>query len=58
MPNSNINLLIVDQTSPKTVYVGLNGGVFKCTDGGEKWIPAKAGLRVGQFVDFVDALEG
>jgi len=39
-----IQTLAIDPTTPSTLYVGTDGGVFKSTDGGGSWSVANTGL--------------
>ena len=36
--------LVVDPSSPNTVYAGLTAGIYKSTDGGAHWVPSINGL--------------
>src|SRR5262252_4328606 len=41
----NIRAIAIDPVHPSTVYAGSSGGgVFKSTDGGDRWAAANAGL--------------
>jgi hypothetical protein len=40
----SIGSLLIDPTSPQTVYAGTATGVFKSTNGGGGWNAASAGL--------------
>jgi len=43
--SGRINVLVVTQRSRgRTIYAGVDGGVYKSTDGGETWIPCLEGL--------------
>ena len=37
-------LLIVQRSRGRTLYAGIDGGVYKSTDGGENWVPCLEGL--------------
>jgi photosystem II stability/assembly factor-like uncharacterized protein len=42
--NVSILSLAVDPLTPRIVYAGSNGGVFRSRDGGTSWAPVNAGL--------------
>jgi photosystem II stability/assembly factor-like uncharacterized protein len=47
-----IQVIAVDPQAPSTLYVGLwsDQGVYKSTDGGAHWAPARAGIDLGRHV--------
>ncbi|MBN2053331.1 hypothetical protein JW905_00325, partial [bacterium] len=38
--------LVMDQADPQSMLAGTNAGIFKTTDGGQSWTPARSGLVV------------
>ena len=43
--NRTVNGFAVDPADAKVMYVALRDGLFKSTDGGERWKPAGTGLK-------------
>jgi hypothetical protein len=43
-PGGDVSALAIDPDTPRTLYAGGSGGVFKSTDGGDTWGAANAGL--------------
>ena len=43
--NRTVNGFAVDPENPKIMYVAMRDGLFKSTDGGEKWKPLGKGLK-------------
>src|SRR5215831_515846 len=39
-----VSALVVDPTSPSTLYAGTTSGVFKTTTGGTRWAPVNSAL--------------
>ena len=44
LPQSPLSAIVIDPTTPATLYVGTQSGVLKSTDGGVSWSPMNEGL--------------
>ena len=44
--NGGIHSLVIDPSTPNTIYAGTETGLFKSTDGGESWRAVSTGLGV------------
>jgi len=42
--NVSVNSIVIDPSSPDTLYVGTSVGAFKSTDAGASWLPIEMGL--------------
>ena len=42
--STSVNALVIDFSTPRTVYAGTAGGIFKSTDGGGTWSAINTGL--------------
>ena len=50
IPDTPVNVVVVDPASTQTLYAGTDIGVFQSSDGGANWIPFSTGLpRVAVF---------
>ena len=47
LPNPFIHSILVDATNPLTLYVATDSSVFKSTNGGDSWLPARTLLPFG-----------
>ena len=42
--STSVNALVIDFSTPRTLYAGTAGGIFKSTDGGGTWSAINTGL--------------
>jgi hypothetical protein len=50
-----INTIVIDHSSPDTVYVGTSAGAFKSVDAGATWLPINTGLPFASIISPVPA---
>ncbi|MCC7409215.1 MAG: hypothetical protein IT442_14205, partial [Phycisphaeraceae bacterium] len=56
LESTTVYSLVVDPSTPTTVYVGTSSGVFKSTDAGVNWAPASAGFTTNITCLTIDPL--
>ena len=44
LTNVTVDVLVIDRSTPATLYAGTDSGVFKSTNGGESWTAINTGL--------------
>ncbi|MFA7421445.1 MAG: glycosyl hydrolase [Melioribacteraceae bacterium] len=49
--NGAVNTIVEDPENPKLLFVGTEWGVYFTVDGGDKWIPLKAGMPLVKVPD-------
>ena len=56
MTNVTVNVLVIDRSTPATLYAGTDSGAFKSTNGGESWTAINTGLANAYHPGGVSAL--
>lgn len=48
--NVNVSAIAIDPITPSTIYIGVDGGIYKSTDGGENWKAINTWLPSSTFI--------